>query len=74
MKSMRMSADFAKLLNWQVRSNEKMNIYNELKEIRKSIPVNTYKTILGQVRSGDIKGAEKGIQRIKERSDKHGRR
>lgn len=44
-----------------------MNIYAELNSIRNKIPKNTYKTILGQLNKGDIKGAETGIQRIKEK-------
>lgn len=51
-----------------------MNIYYELNSIRRKIPYNTYKTILGQLNAGDIKGAETGIKRLKEklRSGKNG--
>lgn len=46
---------------------EKMNIYYELNAIRRKIPYNTYKTILGQLNAGDVKGAETGIKRLKEK-------
>lgn len=42
-----------------------MNIYYELLSIKKEIPRNTYKTILGQIKTGNLKGAETGIARIK---------
>ena len=44
-----------------------MNLYYELVTIKKQIPVNTYKTILGQIISGDVKGAQTGIRRMKEK-------
>ncbi len=44
-----------------------MNIYYELLSIKKEIPRNTYKTILGQIKTGDIQGATIGIKRIKEK-------
>ncbi len=47
-----------------------MNLYYELDSIKKQIPVNTYKTILGQLRAGDVKGAQTGIKRIKEKISK----
>lgn len=37
----------------------------ELNVIRNLIPRQTYKTILGQIRAGDIKGAAVGIERLK---------
>lgn len=44
-----------------------MNLYYELVTIKKQIPVNTYKTILGQIISGDIESAQTGIGRMKEK-------
>lgn len=44
-----------------------MNIYYELNSIRRKIPYNTYKTILGQLNAGDVKEAETGIKRLKEK-------
>lgn len=51
-----------------------MNIYFELHSLKRKIPRNAYKTILGQLNAGDVKGAETGIKRIKEklRGDKNG--
>lgn len=51
-----------------------MNIYFELNSLKGKIPRNTYKTILGQLNAGDVKGAATGIKRIKEklRGDKNG--
>lgn len=40
-------------------------IVKELNVIRNCIPRQTYKTILGQIRAGDIKGAAVGIERLK---------
>lgn len=42
-----------------------MNIYAELLTLKNKIPRNTYKTILGQIKAGDIKGASIGIERLK---------
>lgn len=44
-----------------------MNIYYELYKLKYKIPKNTYRTILGQLKAGDFKGASKGIERIKKR-------
>lgn len=44
-----------------------MNVYYELNKLKREIPYNTYKTILGQLNAGDIKGAETGIKRLKEK-------
>lgn len=44
-----------------------MNIYYELNSLKGKIPKNTYKTILGQLNSGDVKGAAVGIKRLKEK-------
>lgn len=51
-----------------------MNIYYELSSIRRKIPYNTYRTILGQINAGDTRGAETGIKRLKEKlkGDKNG--
>ena len=51
-----------------------MNIYFELHSLKRKIPRNTYKTILGQLNAGYVKSAETGIKRIKEklRSGKNG--
>lgn len=51
-----------------------MNIYKELNSLKGKIPRNTYKTILGQLNAGDIKGATVGIKRLKEKlgGDKNG--
>lgn len=42
-----------------------MNIYYELYKLKYKIPKNTYRTILGQLKAGDFKGASKGIERLK---------
>lgn len=42
-------------------------LYGELKNIRRKIPVQTYRTIIGQIRAGDVNGAEVGIGRLKVR-------
>lgn len=39
----------------------------ELNGIRKHIPYNTYKTILGQMKAGQVEAARVGIERIKKR-------
>lgn len=39
----------------------------ELDGIRKHIPYNTYKTILGQMKAGQMEAARVGIERIKKR-------
>lgn len=39
----------------------------ELNGIRKHIPYNTYKTILGQMKAGQVGAARVGIERIKKR-------
>ena len=55
--------------NYTVITQEEraMNLYYELVTIKEQIPVSTYKTILGQIRSGDVKGAQTGIRRMKEK-------
>ncbi len=39
----------------------------ELKAIRHRIPWQTYRTILGQMKAGDLSGATVGIDRLKRR-------
>lgn len=46
---------------------ELMNLYYKVQSLKGKIPRNTYKTILGQIKAGDVKGAETGIKRIKEK-------
>lgn len=53
--------------NGQNKEERTMNLYYELVTIKEHIPVSTYKTILGQIISGDIEGAQAGIRRIKEK-------
>ena len=42
-------------------------IYRELKAIEYKIPRQTYKTIIGQIKAGDVGGATIGIERLKRR-------
>lgn len=44
-----------------------MNLYYEILSLKGNISGNTYKTILGQIKAGDVKGAETGIKRIKKK-------
>jgi hypothetical protein len=39
----------------------------ELDGIRKHIPYNTYKTILGQMKTGQVEAAKVGIERLKKK-------
>ena len=39
----------------------------ELDGIRKHIPYNTYKTILGQMKAGQVEAAKVGIERLKKK-------
>lgn len=39
----------------------------ELDGIRKLIPYNTYKTILGQMKAGQVEAAKVGIERLKKK-------
>ena len=39
----------------------------ELDCIRKHIPYNTYKTILGQMKAGQVEAAKVGIERLKKK-------
>ena len=40
-------------------------LMKELKSIKKYIPYNTYRTIKGQMKSGNVEAARTGINRIK---------
>lgn len=42
-------------------------VIRELKRLKKRIPRQTYRTIVGQIRSGDMEGAATGVERIKNR-------
>ena len=42
-------------------------LIEELNLIRHCIPWHTYKTIIGQIKAGDLSGAEVGIGRLKKR-------
>lgn len=42
-------------------------VKRELEGIRKEIPYNTYKTILGQMKAGQIEAARVGIERLKKK-------
>lgn len=46
----------------------------ELNSIKKYIPYNTYRTIKGQVKSGNVEAARTGTNKIKKRAEgqKHG--
>jgi hypothetical protein len=43
---------------------------NDLKEMHGKIPKNTIKTLRGQALSGDVDGARRGLEKIKNRSVK----
>ena len=49
-------------------------LMKELNSIKKYIPYNTYRTIKGQMKSGNVEAARRGISRIKKRAEgqKHG--
>ena len=49
-------------------------LMKELNSIKKYIPYNTYHTIKGQMKSGNVEEARTGINRIKKRTEeqKHG--
>lgn len=42
-------------------------LMKDLEAIKHKIPWQTYKTIIGQMRAGDVKGAAIGIDRLKMR-------
>lgn len=43
------------------------DVIKELNTIKGEIPQNTYRTIMGQIKAGDVKGARVGMERIKKR-------
>lgn len=47
-------------------------LYKELKRIKRQIPWKTYRTIIGQIKAGDLSGAQVGIERLKRRIEKEG--
>ena len=49
-------------------------LMKELNSIKKYIPYNTYHTIKGQMKSGNVEAARTGINRTKKRTEeqKHG--
>ena len=47
-------------------------LIRELDDIRKDIPHNTYKTILGQMKAGQVEAARVGIRRLKNRLKNRG--
>lgn len=42
-------------------------VYRDLETLKWKIPHQTYKTIIGQIKAGDIGGATVGIERLKRR-------
>jgi len=48
------------------------DVIKELNVIKVKIPEQTYKTIIGQIRAGDVGGARVGIERLKLRIAKEG--
>ncbi len=46
------------------------NTMQELNKIKMQIPKQTYKTILGQMRAGDMEGAKVGITRLKKKLER----
>lgn len=42
-------------------------LIKEVKIIKHKIPWQTYKTLIGQIKAGDLNGAEVGIGRLKRR-------
>lgn len=59
-----MSACFIKKIKLEEKQMESMLI-RELNSIKPRIPINTYRTIIGQIRTGDLGGATVGINRLK---------
>ena len=47
-----------------------LELLDELEELKGKIPWQTYSTISGQIRKGDMKGAAVGIERLKKRISK----
>ena len=42
-------------------------LIGELQYLKHRIPAQTYRTIIGQIKAGDVKGATVGISRLKTR-------
>ena len=42
-------------------------VYKDLESLKWKIPHQTYRTIIGQIKAGDIGGASIGIERLKRR-------
>ena len=57
-----MNANFIRRIKEEVTMN---NVIKELNTIKARIPQQTYRTIVGQVRAGDLGGATVGINRLK---------
>ena len=45
-------------------------IIMELVKLKKEIPRQTYRTIMGQLKAGDVNGAKVGIERLKRKLSK----
>lgn len=57
-----MNANFIRRIKEEVAMND---VIKELNTIKARIPQQTYRTIVGQVRAGDLGGATVGINRLK---------
>jgi len=57
-----MSVNFIRRIKEEITMN---NVIKELNTIKARIPQQTYRTIVGQVRAGDLGGATVGINRLK---------
>ena len=57
--------------NYKCQRGNEQNIFNEaikeLNTIKARIPQQTYRTIIGQMRAGDLGGATVGIERLKKK-------
>ena len=49
-------------------------VFGELSKLKRKIPRNTYKTIVGQIKAKDYEGAITGIARIKAKMRKEKRK
>ena len=43
------------------------DVIKELNTIKSYIPLNTYRTIQGQIKAGDVNGARVGVERMKKK-------
>ena len=57
-----MSVNFIRRIKEEITMND---VIKELNTIKARIPQQTYRTIVGQVRAGDLGGATVGINRLK---------